>query len=361
MSGALVELVSKGVQDAYIIGEGQTLFSTVYKKHTNFSQTPKYLEIRGQKMPGGMSVVNMDRLGDLVNAMWFEGTNITDNLRGTVFELHIGGKMIDSQTFEYISDIWGIYMADSKSKADLINNQASSSDTSFCPLHFFFCDNGMFLPLVGLANHAVEVRIKWGPHVTVNMDISCYANYVYLDTEERVAMVDNEQTMLITQVQKSDQTTDAGITKSFDLRYFNHPVKSIFFGFEAKSSDTTNDYFTFTNASLYLNGTPKFEKMSPNYFHTVQGYYNTQNGVLNFDNVKKCPLYTRFFMYSFGTDVSTNDPTGTCNFSRLDSSKLTFDTLDMGSSRTSEPIQFYAVNYNVLKITNGMGGILFSN
>mgnify|MGYP000120855978 CR=1 FL=1 len=361
MSGALVELVSKGVQDAYIMGEGQSLFNTIYKKHSNFAQTPKLLEIRGQKTFGATSVVKIDPLGDLVNAMWFEGTDIIDSLRGTVFELYIGGKLIDSQTFEYISDIWTIYMADTKSKADTINNQVSNSDTNFCPMHFFFCDNDMFLPLVALQHHAVEVRIVWGPYVTSSTDVSCYANYVYLDTDERVAMVENEQTMLITQVQKNFQTTDSGVTKSFDLKYFNHPLKALFFGFEAKNSDPANDYFTFTNASLYLNGTSKFEKMSPNYFHTVQGYYHTQNGVLNFFNDKGCPFYTRFFMYSFGKNVSTNQPTGSCNFSRLDSSKMAFDSIDIGSSRTADNLQFYAVNYNVLKITNGLGGILFSN
>ena len=361
MSGALVELVSKGVQDAYIMGGDHSLFTTMYKRHTNFSQTPKYLEIRGQKMVGGVSTVNIDRLGDLVNALWFEGDNLTDNLRGTVFELYIGGKLIDSQTFEYGSDIWGIYMAETKSKADTINNQVSTSDTNFCPMHFFFCDNGQFLPLIALAHHAVEIRIKWGPYVTVNTDISCYANYLYMDTDERIAFVDNEQVMLVTQVQRNEQDTENGIMKTFDLRYFNHPIKAVFFGFDAQNSDPTNDYFSFTNATLYLNGTAKFEKMSPNYFHTVQGYYHTQNGNLNFDNDRKCPFYTRFFMYSFGKDISTHDPTGSCNFSRLDSAKLQFESIDTGADRASDNLQFYAVNYNVLKIKDGLGGILFSN
>jgi hypothetical protein len=228
-------------------------------------------------------------------------------------------------------------------------------------MHFFFCDNGMFLPLLAIQHHEVEVRVKWGPNVTTNTSIQCYANYVYLDTDERISLTENEQLMLITQVQKNTQATDRGVIKGFDLRYFNHPIKAIFFGFEAKNSDPTNDYITFTKATMYLNGTPKFENMSPNYFHTVQGYYNTHNGNINFVNDEKCPFYTRFFMYSFGTNVSTHEPTGSCNFSRLDTASLKFDTIDIGSARLDDNIQFYAVNYNVLKITDGLAGILFSN
>ena len=59
------------------------------------------------------------------------------------------------------------------------------------------------------------------------------------------------------------------------------------------------------------------------------------------------------FLYPFALSCSSFQPTGSCNFSRLDSVKL------ISSSPIVKPI--YARNYNILRIDNGMGGILFGN
>ena len=63
-------------------------------------------------------------------------------------------------------------------------------------------------------------------------------------------------------------------------------------------------------------------------------------------------------MYSFGNKVNTYNITGTCNFSRIDNSFLFLNGL---TNNTSKPIKVYAVNYNVLRIQDGMGGLMFSN
>ena len=58
-------------------------------------------------------------------------------------------------------------------------------------------------------------------------------------------------------------------------------------------------------------------------------------------------------MYSFALKPEEHQPSGTCNFSRIDSATLEFET-----AQTSGNI--YAVNYNVLRIMNGMGGLAYS-
>ena len=60
-------------------------------------------------------------------------------------------------------------------------------------------------------------------------------------------------------------------------------------------------------------------------------------------------------------DASSYKPTGTCNFSRLDNSKLVLDGVSVGSNRTSEDLKIYAVNYNILKIQKGIAGVVFAN
>ena len=62
-------------------------------------------------------------------------------------------------------------------------------------------------------------------------------------------------------------------------------------------------------------------------------------------------------VYSFSLSPEEHQPSGTCNFSRIDDAKL---TLTLTNSRSSE-IRIYARNYNVLRIMSGMGGLAYSN
>jgi hypothetical protein len=58
--------------------------------------------------------------------------------------------------------------------------------------------------------------------------------------------------------------------------------------------------------------------------------------------------------YSFALEPEEYQPTGTCNFSRIDQS-----TLDFSSAVTIQNI--YALNYNIFRVMSGMGGIAYSN
>ena len=59
-------------------------------------------------------------------------------------------------------------------------------------------------------------------------------------------------------------------------------------------------------------------------------------------------------VYSFALKPEEHQPSGTCNFSRIDTAILDLT----GNNRTGE---IYAVNYNVLRIMSGMGGLAYSN
>ena len=67
-------------------------------------------------------------------------------------------------------------------------------------------------------------------------------------------------------------------------------------------------------------------------------------------------MINRINVYSFALKPEEHQPSGTCNFSRIDNAKLNFT-----ASPHSGTMSIYAVNYNVLRIMSGMGGLAYSN
>jgi len=104
MSGALIQLVSKGAQDMYINSEeGHSFFRMKFTRHTNFSQAPKLIKTVTDKDP----TFTVPVLGDLINCLWFEGleknSNVSSNLLyNSTIDLYIGGQKIDSQHYSFV-------------------------------------------------------------------------------------------------------------------------------------------------------------------------------------------------------------------------------------------------------------------
>jgi len=377
MSGALIQLVSKGVQDVYLTSEeGHSFFRMKFARHTNFSQAPKFIKT----INTNDTSIQIPVLGDAINGLWFESSTRNGNIASNLFynstvDLFIGGQKVDSQHYDYYSDIWPNYLADTYNKSQELNNKTSSANFTFLPLHFFFCDHKAFLPLVALQNHQVEIRIDFDETNVagineIDKQAKLYGNYIYLDKEERESMTRRQMDFVITQSQRleneletvSDNTTERGGYNVVDISSFNHPVKSLFWGFGASSDDFANDRFTFLNADIQINGTPLLENMTPVYFHTIQNYYKSQYGHSEFIPETEVLLYTRFFGYHFCLNVSDYNPSGSCNFSRLDNAKLVLRGVEKGNQRPANQSLFvYAVNYNILRIKDGLAGILFGN
>jgi len=101
------------------------------------------------------------------------------------------------------------------------------------------------------------------------------------------------------------------------------------------------------NFKLILNGQDRFAQQPGKYFNVTQPfYYHTGNP------------YPGIYCYSFALQPEEHQPTGTCNFSRIDNAQVSV-TLKPGVSSTQQ--RMFAVNYNVLRIQSGMGGLAFSN
>ncbi len=111
MSGALIQLVSKGIQDVYLTSdEGHSFFRMKFTRHTNFSQAPKFIKT----IDTNDTSITIPVLGDIVNGLWFESTdtsnaNIASNLfHNSTLDLYIGGQKVDSQHYDYYAEIWPI-------------------------------------------------------------------------------------------------------------------------------------------------------------------------------------------------------------------------------------------------------------
>jgi hypothetical protein len=170
--------------------------------------------------------------------------------------------------------------------------------------------------------------------------LEIWARYVYLDTDERRMMAEKSMDMLIHQVQR----IPAPNAKTVDLT-FNHPVKFL--------ASTSSNFSAANRLLLQLNGVDVGEKKhSVPHYKQVSSYHHTQFGADPAANDTGFESVT--MMIPFCLDASKLQPTGTCNFSRMDSARVILDNQNIDAA-------IYAVNYNILRVQNGMGGLLYAN
>lgn len=169
------------------------------------------------------------------------------------------------------------------------------------------------------------------------------------------------QTILKTNIVKGPFYDYSNSTVSVDSSTFRFTVNGIY-------SNITTSPFSFDDAStvnplpnssvgplnsmtLYFNGQERFVH-DAKFLNQVQPFYH-HTGV----------SYPGIYTYSFALKPEDHQPTGTCNFSRIDSVEFvpTMKTPPSGSSTLQNTSQvMFAVNYNVLRIKSGMAGVAFA-
>jgi hypothetical protein len=104
-------------------------------------------------------------------------------------------------------------------------------------------------------------------------------------------------------------------------------------------------------AKLQLNGQDRFSEREGSYFDVVQPY---QHHSRNPD--------TGINVYSFALKPEEHQPSGSCNFSRIDNAvlQLVLSSGTVAGTATAK-VRVYAVNYNVLRVMSGMAGVAYSN
>ena len=381
MSGGIVQLVATGAQDAWLTGKPEVSFyRSSYKRYTHYANSPERQLIQGNPAAGNISTIRLEKKGDLINYMYLiakdstgalipgiNWTNVIDKI-----ELLIGGQIVDTQDITWMSNVEAVTGAQNFSQRYLNNNAAGPNNITngFLPLKFFFCkDWNVSLPLVALQYHDVELRITWSTTLGSTLALTglpataaystfqyeAWTNFVYLDQAEREYFANTPMDLLITQMTRIPIAT--GNMQELALA---HPIKFLAFSANnystAYSTGATQIPAVNYQFKTQINGVDIGDSRSmvqwidvPQYYHTPYGY-NHGNSTANVALISYC------------LDTSKLQPTGTLNFSRIDTFRIvapagvSLSTLAGGNGR-----YFYAMNYNVLRIKDGMAGALYSN
>lgn len=455
MAGGLMQLVAYGAQDVYLTGQPKvTFFQAVYKRHTNFAMENIQQTVNGTPSNSGRVSVTIARNGDLVGNMYvrLQPTQVSySNLTSTggnidtnwvaeraiaAVELTIGGQRIDKhyQTWFRLYAECFLGESDKINYGKMASSPAPTADNTnvnsvYLPLLFFFNRNpGLYLPLIALQYHEVRLDFDLTAYFTNYFGTSSqvfevWANYVYLDTEERRRFAQKGHEYLIEQVQHTggDSITATGNPGAQTVRLsFNHPVKELIWCYQNTVSTAYNSLWNFTsgyasnvnvtcapsplfapgalphdlgcpriysnafcfaaasqgtpggltsnvgwmeesttnvamavevgplyNFKLVLNGQDRFKEQTGKYFNQYQPFlYHTGTP------------YPGIYVYSFALQPEEHQPTGTCNFSRIDNAQV---AINMKSGYVCPLQKMFAINYNILRIQSGMGGLAFSN
>jgi len=374
MGGGLMQLVAYGAQDIYLTGNPQiTFFKVVYRRHTNFAVESIEQTINGSATGGSKVSVTVARNGDLLHRVYVE-VSVGANNAALGFdhieyvEVEIGGQVIDKHYGQWMK-IWCDLTHSYDKKVmlkGLLNGDkcdcagTNTNGTAFIPLQFWFCRNpGLALPLIALQYHEVKLNIKFCNTTPVMTGAEVWCDYIFLDTDERRRFAQVSHEYLIEQVQYNNGVGHtAQKSVQTELR-FNHPVKELIWQERSATSTCCNSTAGLPDvcsALLQLNGHDRFRKRSGDYFSTVQRYehHSGAEDAVGDTLVDAGTIY----MYSFALKPEEHQPSGTCNFSRIDNAVLHVNATGSG---TATQLDVYAVNYNVLRIMSGMGGLAYSN
>ena len=403
MGGGLLQLVAYGAQDVYLTGNPQiTYFKIVYRRHTNFSMEAIENTFSGQVDFGRKVTCTISRNGDLIHRMYVQvklpDVTVPDTktfnwvkwvghalIKSVTIE--IGGQAIDKHYGEWLH-IWneltqptgkqGGYADMVGNVTELMGNGANttgadkviSGRTLYIPLQFWFCRNpGLALPLIALQYHEVRVNVEFNEKsmlyitddATIDVDPlkegSLFVDYIYLDTDERRRMAQVSHEYLIEQLQFPGPTGTSEAMVRPKL-IFNHPCKEFIWTAQPTARRTAKDWFNFAEnadgtvnpvefAKLQLNGHERMAQREGRYFSLVQPYQHHEN----------IPSSAGINLYSFALKPEEHQPSGTLNASRIDNA-----TLQVNFANAAErELRVYAVNYNVLRVMSGMGGLSFAN
>jgi hypothetical protein len=360
------------------------------------------------KLPGLEQYNYTDTNGNLAEYFW---VNSIGHAIIKIIEIEIGGVVIDRQ-FGLWMQIWseltvpagkkdGFYSMIGKSENPINLNNNKPLDL-YIPLYFWFCRNiGCSLPLIAIQSQEVRINVTFRqyseliissdgkpinnlPECPIQITESYLSvDYIFLEDQERKMFAQNNHQYLIEQLQvyatsltsnglRQDPTNPNKMTRIPDqtqqiIMNFNQPVKELIWVLQNTSVLSVypyggNEWFNFSTGTykngvidstepmskgkLIFEGQELFDTKDGKYFRTVIPYQRHTNVPNNF-----------IYCYSFSLNPEDFQPSGSCNFSRIDNQVLYMEISD----KLINPITtIFAVNYNILNIAGGMCGIEYT-
>ena len=390
MSGR-INLAVTGIQDQWLTGEPEfSYFLVNFKRHTKFSIEAIETPFDGEpNFDTSIECRIPSNKGDLIRSMMLKftlpqptgtasgGKDIRYNksIGSRIIEyadLRIGGQTIERITGDYIymynqihnnhDDVdQSLYFLSGHNKYIPVSYDW---DYSVMLPFYFFRHPSLALPVCALTKQLVEIEIKFkkleditityttssgvieDPPSDVSSSIkkvSLVTDFFYITENEKNFLLSRPIEYVITQLQMSQFKMKAGESKKSGMLNFKNPVKEMFF--IAKSDDVF-----------------KYNPIK----HVIMKFNN--NTIIDADNLMlsyEQPLkyYTgttenNFGVYSFSLKPETYYPTGQVNMSRIAHNLIEIE-LDSPDSSFEHKVYVYAVNYNVLHVESGLGGLKF--
>ena len=409
-AGTLIELIARGQQDTYIIGNPNfSYFKSVYRRHTNFSIEPIRQIFTESPEFGKRVTCIIDKKADLLNDIILEielpaisptiqflsWVNGIGNFMLDWVEVQFGGEPIDRIQAD-ILDAWMELTTKPGVKTQLYSMIAKNTTSSpgqnatslklLVPLPFWFCRSiERALPLISMQYTDVKIVVQfktfdqcWFKATTTlpttipsigKANLIC--NYIYLDVFERTKFAKQEiHEYLIEQFQQTSLYQIPENILNLNARiFFNHPVKELIWMYRSSFALSINDYYNYSNydelytqdgitnmktlgvpidqVQIRYNGNDRFELLPETFFRLYQPYRYHSSGTTN-----------NIYVYSFAIDPENMQPSGTCNFSKIDNATL---NITFVPNIKDGILSIYATNYNILRIKSGMAGVMFSS
>lgn len=190
-----------------------------------------------------------------------------------------------------------------------------------------------------------------------------YLDYIYLDTYERKWFGKSTHRYLIEQVQFSGSQGITNIQTSTNIPLaFNLPIKELFWVVQTDENLGLKHLMNFTNTpdpyyelpqddifdlNIKYNGSDRFTLRRGVYFRLLHPYQRHTN-----------PVPEKYiYCYSFALHPEELQPSGASNYSRIDD---VWFAINFRPGHLNKQIRIYGLNYNVLRVMNGMGGVAFT-
>ena len=412
MTSGRVQVATTGVQDVFLTGSPDiTYFQKKFQRHTKFA-----LELLDNPFTeaadfGKTARVTIDRKGDLIRNIFLrvklsdldtaDASNVgyTDSIGHAMIDyadLIIGGQTVQRITGEYMEIYTDMFISDSQQTAitalvgktgtvDGLGPASSSTPgpygkyprTFFVLLPFYYNRaDPLAIPLSALTRQEVEVSIKFKPldQLIVSptasplptttgriVSASLPVEYVFLGEDEVSQIRNSRLDYVITQLQMAQTTIQPGVNSPRFRLDFTNPVKELYVVIQNQSNVQANDWFNFTNPEN-LDNLQNHQLLSIQLDFNGETYLDSEVADTSFMYaIQPMNRHTRvpdrlFYTYSFALDPENYLPTGQVNMSRIQNKLITLNLSDCTDTRK---IRIYAKSYNVLRIENGLAGVLF--
>ena len=322
--------------------------------------------------------VNLNKQTYIINNFKIEGQfniiNLNTNLNNLFknISFNIDQNIIDTHNSNWLN-VYNNYFINNDNQYNIIENLTlfkldNYTNYFYVPLRFWFNNfTHNSLPLISLKNSEIIINIEFNNkndflgeyHFFNNIEIDdckLLCNYIVLDNDQKSFFMNNKLEYLIEQVQISENfginTNINPVENNINLN-LHHPIKFIIWNLPL-------NYNLYT-AKLSLNNYDCIEEIDGEYYHSlVPLKLNLKNSktIYNINqNVNKNGTY---YIYSFSLNPTEFQPSGSCNFSRINTTILHMKIYKSNPALQNRSIcNVYAVNYNVLFIENGKHSLLF--